>query len=96
MPLTSCPSLSGEEAIARLDKLRNAKGSLKTAQIRRTMQRTMQNHAAVFRTSALLSEGCALIDSVVDSFRDVQVRGRERGLLRLEYRRWWWWWWRRS
>jgi hypothetical protein len=33
------PAAAGDEAIARLDKLRNAKGNLRTAEIRRNMQR---------------------------------------------------------
>src|SRR5690606_21645639 len=45
---------AGEEAVARLDKLRHAKGSLPTAQIRLSMQRVMQDHAAVFRTGESL------------------------------------------
>src|SRR6266403_5943806 len=41
---------AGEEAIARLDKLRHASGGTGTAQLRLGMQRTMQNDCAVFRT----------------------------------------------
>lgn len=49
-PLPPLPADAGAESIARLDKLRNASGSLRTADIRRNMQRIMQNNAAVFRT----------------------------------------------
>src|SRR5690606_8422393 len=45
---------AGEEAVARLDKLRHANGSVPTAQIRLSMQRVMQDHAAVFRTGESL------------------------------------------
>eukprot|EP00882_Tetradesmus_deserticola_P013614 GHRQ01014454.1.p3 GENE.GHRQ01014454.1~~GHRQ01014454.1.p3 ORF type:complete len:118 (+),score=35.71 GHRQ01014454.1:30-356(+) len=38
-PHKPLPAGAGDEAIARLDKLRNAKGSLRTAEIRRTMQK---------------------------------------------------------
>ena len=48
---------SGTDTIAELDKLRNANGSLPTAQIRLNMQKVMQNHAAVFRTQESLDEG---------------------------------------
>ncbi len=41
---------AGEEAIARLDRLRHASGGTGTAQLRLNMQRTMQNDCAVFRT----------------------------------------------
>jgi hypothetical protein len=44
------PASAGQDAVARLDGLRNAKGNLRTAEIRRSMQKIMQNNAAVFRT----------------------------------------------
>ena len=44
------PADAGEASIARLDKLRNASGNLRTAEVRRSMQKIMQNNAAVFRT----------------------------------------------
>jgi succinate dehydrogenase/fumarate reductase-like Fe-S protein len=48
-----------DKALARLDKLRNAKGGTPDRQIRGCdMQRTMQNHAAVFRTGESLAKGC--------------------------------------
>lgn len=44
------PADAGQQSIARLDELRNAKGELRTADIRRNMQKSMQRDAAVFRT----------------------------------------------
>jgi len=75
-PHNPLPADAGESSIARLDKLLNAKGSLRTAEIRRNMQRTMQNDAAVFRTQETLEEGCAKIDETVASFEDVKVSDR--------------------
>jgi succinate dehydrogenase / fumarate reductase flavoprotein subunit len=66
----------GEEAVARLDKLRHAKGSLPTAAIRLDMQRTMQNHAAVFRTGESMQEGIDKLERVFASFADVGVTDR--------------------
>src|SRR5450432_2817771 len=43
--------------IERLDRLRQAKGSLRTADIRLNMQRVMQSDAAVFRTGETLNDG---------------------------------------
>ena len=40
------------------------------------MQRTMQNHAAVFRTGDVLKEGCEKISAVFDSKKDVKVSDR--------------------
>ena len=41
---------AGEASVANLDKVRFANGSITTAQLRLKMQKTMQAHAAVFRT----------------------------------------------
>ncbi len=67
---------AGELAVSRLDRLRNAKGSISTAQIRLNMQRVMQAHAAVFRTGESLDEGVRKLDEVVASFGDVSVSDR--------------------
>ncbi len=65
-----------EAAIARLDKLRYADGSTSTAEIRLNMQRTMQNHCAVFRTGEVMEEGIAKLAEVWESFKDVKVADR--------------------
>jgi succinate dehydrogenase / fumarate reductase flavoprotein subunit len=70
------PKGAGEEAVARLDRLRNAKGSRPTAEIRLEMQRIMQADAAVFRTGATLAEGCAKLARTVASFADVGLSDR--------------------
>jgi succinate dehydrogenase / fumarate reductase flavoprotein subunit len=67
---------AGEESIARLDRLRNAKGKTPTAKIRLDMQRVMQDHAAVFRTGESLQEGIAKLEQVFASFADVGVTDR--------------------
>ncbi|HSG64406.1 MAG TPA: succinate dehydrogenase flavoprotein subunit, partial [Gammaproteobacteria bacterium] len=67
---------AGDESVARLDRLRHAKGSLSTAKIRLSMQRVMQNHAAVFRTGESLQEGIDLLEPVFESFADVSVADR--------------------
>jgi succinate dehydrogenase / fumarate reductase flavoprotein subunit len=70
------PQGAGEAAVARLDKLRHANGSRPTAEIRNEMQRTMQNHAAVFRTGEVLSEGVEKVKKIAESFADVRVADR--------------------
>jgi succinate dehydrogenase flavoprotein subunit len=70
------PADAGAQAVARIDRLRHASGSLSTAQIRASMQRVMQNHAAVFRTGASLGEGKNLLSDVYASFADVRVADR--------------------
>lgn len=65
-----------EKALARFDRFRNAGGQTPTADIRMNMQRTMQNHAAVFRTGESLREGCTQISAVFDTLQDVRVGDR--------------------
>jgi len=67
---------SSAPAVERLDRLRHAKGSLRTADIRLNMQRVMQSDAAVFRTGDTLSDGRRKLAKVFESFADVQVSDR--------------------
>jgi succinate dehydrogenase / fumarate reductase flavoprotein subunit len=67
---------SEEAALARFDQLRNARGSRKTAELRLEMQRTMQAHAAVFRTQQSMDEGLVKLARTIESFQDVQVSDR--------------------
>ncbi|PZO88687.1 MAG: succinate dehydrogenase flavoprotein subunit [Sphingomonas sanxanigenens] len=67
------PKDSAEPALARLDKYRNAKGGSPTAAVRLDMQKTMQRHAAVFRTTELLAEGMTHIDQVAKRMTDLHV-----------------------
>lgn len=67
---------AGDNALARLDKLRNANGSRRTAEIRLDMQRTMQNDAAVFRTESSMQHGVDEMAKIYQSFEDVQVSDR--------------------
>ena len=65
-----------DQALGNLDRLRNAKGDTPTAVIRDKMQRSMQAHAAVFRTQETLAEGVEQIRGIRDSFADVRVSDR--------------------
>ncbi len=67
---------STEASLERLDRIRNANGSLLTAEIRLNMQKTMQNNCAVFRTGSVLEEGMARMSEVWESFSDVKVVDR--------------------
>ncbi len=68
-----------EPLISRFDKLRNASGGTSTAQIRNNMQRSMQKHAAVFRTGVSMQEGVEKMNEVFASFKDVGIS--DRGLV---------------
>jgi succinate dehydrogenase / fumarate reductase flavoprotein subunit len=70
------PDDATEPALARLDKLRHAKGSTPTAALRGEMQRTMQNQAAVFRTGETLTKGTKQLAEVWKKRDDVSVTDR--------------------
>ncbi len=67
---------SAELPLTRLDRFRNAKGSLATAKIREEMQRTMQADCSVFRTERTLADGIARIDAVYGKMSDIHVSDR--------------------
>ena len=75
-PHKPLPVSSDEKALARFDRVRNAKGTLKTGEIRLTMQRVMQSDCAVFRTAETLEQGARKIDEVAASARDLVVNDR--------------------
>lgn len=65
--------------MANLDKVRFANGSVRTSELRSRMQKTMQNHAAVFRTGDVLAEGCKKMSELWPSLHDIKVH--DRGLV---------------
>ncbi|MGJ8616014.1 MAG: succinate dehydrogenase flavoprotein subunit [Sulfitobacter sp.] len=78
-PKTAVPTpnqKSVDAAFDRFDGLRNAKGSVSTADLRLEMQKTMQADAAVFRTDKSLEEGRVKMLDVADKLDDVKVTDR--------------------
>jgi succinate dehydrogenase / fumarate reductase, flavoprotein subunit len=75
-PHNPLPKGSEELALGRLDHFRNARGGTPTAEIRKEMQRTMQRHAAVFRDSALLTEGVTKMDGIYAGMADIGISDR--------------------
>jgi succinate dehydrogenase / fumarate reductase flavoprotein subunit len=67
---------AGDAAVARLDKVRNAKGRLKSGEIRLAMQHTMQDDCAVFRTKETLEQGVRKITDVAASMADMGISDR--------------------
>ena len=65
-----------ESGLERFDRLRYSDGKQSTADVRLNMQRIMQNNAAVFRTSEILTEGCELIDKVGAAMKDLKTKDR--------------------
>ena len=67
---------AGDNAIARLDRFRNAKGKVPTAELRRRMQKAMQDHCAVFREKDVLKAGRDLVAGVYREMPQIGVQDR--------------------
>ncbi len=65
-----------ERLLDRFDAIRYASGTHSTASIRDKMQRTMQQHAAVFRTGDVLRDGAEKMHTIFASFKSVGVTDR--------------------
>ncbi|MGG5811400.1 succinate dehydrogenase flavoprotein subunit [Falsiroseomonas sp. CW058] len=70
------PAGAGEASLDRFDRVRHAKGGSSVADVRLQMQRTMQEHAAVFRTSQLLKEGVEKMNRVAAGYDDIKIADR--------------------
>jgi succinate dehydrogenase / fumarate reductase flavoprotein subunit len=70
------PPKAGEHALDRLDGTRHANGGTRVADLRLEMQRTMQSHAAVFRSSDSLAQGVAKMHKVWSGLSDMAVSDR--------------------
>ena len=68
--------LAVESTLGRFDKLRYAKGSIPTSDLRLEMQKTMQKDAAVFRTSETMSQGLKDMVSLAEKVDDLNVTDR--------------------
>ena len=78
-PTTEAPDLGSSQVtkvMDRFDGMRHAKGSTPTASLRLSLQRAMQEDAAVFRTDETLKSGCARVSKVFSLFDDVGVTDR--------------------
>jgi succinate dehydrogenase / fumarate reductase flavoprotein subunit len=73
------PKDSADLALSRLDHFRHANGGSPTAEIRSEMQRTMSQHAAVFRNDELMAEGKAKLAATYKKMEDIHVS--DRGLI---------------
>jgi len=75
-PPVTFPANAGEKTIARLDKIRNAKGAIPTAALRRELQVTMQRLAPVYRNSEDLKKGTEEIPKIMKKYTDVGIQDR--------------------
>ncbi len=70
------PARAGQAGLDRLDRKRHSHGATKIADVRRDMQRAMQGHAAVFRSSDSLKQGVSKMKAIWNSQDDVAVVDR--------------------
>ncbi len=70
------PKDAGDNAVARLDRLRYAAGGTPTAELRLRMQKVMQENCSVFRTGEVLAEGHERIHKVWSGADDVRTTDR--------------------
>ena len=65
-----------DKCLERFDKLRNASGSNSTAELRLSMQKTMQSKCAVFRTEKTLKEGINEIRKPYEGMDDLSIKDK--------------------
>ena len=70
------PLLKRVHSFARLHEMRYSSGTVSTAELRQSLQETMQRHAAVFRTGSLMAEGVQKLDEVNNRFKDIKLTDR--------------------
>jgi succinate dehydrogenase / fumarate reductase flavoprotein subunit len=70
------PKNAGDEALARFDRFRNAKGPVPTAVMRAAMQKAMQEDAAVFRTGESLQQGLDRVKHIYAQRGDIGIKDR--------------------
>ena len=66
----------GEASFIRIERLRCAKGTITTGQLRLLMQKVMQHHCAVFRNHDLLEQGIQQLTLLSQTLADIQVNDR--------------------
>merc|ERR1712125_163274 len=75
-PPIEIPANAGAASIARMDKIRYAKGPIPTADLRTELQVTMQKLAPVYRNSDDLKKGTIEIPKVMKKYKDVGIKDR--------------------
>jgi succinate dehydrogenase (ubiquinone) flavoprotein subunit len=63
-PVGKLSENAGEASVANIDRLRFKEGDINTSTIRMSMQKTMQNHAAVFRDGPVMREGITKMNAL--------------------------------
>merc|ERR1711902_341717 len=72
-PIGELSANAGEASVANIDKLRFSEGDINTSAIRLKMQKTMQTHAAVFRTGDVMREGIEKMNALWKDMANLKV-----------------------
>ena len=75
-PHDEIPNSETDKCLDRFDKLRNGNGSNKTSELRLSMQKTMQEKCAVFRTEKTLKEGTYEIKKPLEGMESILVKDK--------------------
>jgi succinate dehydrogenase / fumarate reductase flavoprotein subunit len=70
------PQHATDEVLQRLNTVRHASGELNVGDVRLSIQKTMQNNCAVFRTSEVLEEGVAKIEQDYAKLPQIGIKDR--------------------
>jgi len=76
--LVELPEDPAAEVVAELDRIRTAEGGENVAELRRTLQETMDADAQVFRTEESLTRALGTIDDLRRRYRSVSVQDKGR------------------
>ncbi|MBO7554774.1 MAG: FAD-binding protein, partial [Neisseriaceae bacterium] len=76
--LRPLPKNAGAATKARLDRLENQTGGENVDEVRRDLQRTIQAHAGVFRTDAILKEGVAKVFEIAERVKRTEIKDKSR------------------
>ena len=76
MPHEEISASETHKCLERFDNLRNGNGDNRTADLRISMQKTMQSKCAVFRTEKTLKEGVEEIRKPFDGMKKINVKDK--------------------
>ncbi len=65
-----------EKIIDRFHKIRNSSGKTRVSELRLEMQKIMQEHVSVFRSSEVMEKGLALIKKSREKYQDIAISDR--------------------
>jgi succinate dehydrogenase / fumarate reductase flavoprotein subunit len=69
---------SVDKSLARIDQIESRTSGEKTQDVGNAIRNTMQKHCGVFRTNAMLAEGCSLIDDLATQAYNVAYKDKSK------------------